>query len=587
MKKLRNKFLEFLKSLSLTTQLFTIISFFFISLILTQSVLSQYMFKDYYVSREYDNISNEISSYIDELNKNDLSSYPKIIQDFTNKNDTSSVLLTTNYTLLDSSEYYITVEKVINGTDKEQYTIIIPSYDYTFTVGELISASIKKYYGDVYSPSSIKKEADENYLFQKSCINCENLTDYTVISVNVPTNINYKFSNNHIVRNEINKIASGQINLENYLYENHNAKFGAFYTANESNYTALIFVHKLNDNTRVMTVYPITKTETILSIINSYNGAVFLLSIIFVLLIGFYASKLITSPIKRIEAEAEKISRLDFTVAPQNYYSHELVSLDNSINRLKNDLNKTIESINIKNGELISLNDRLTEEYNLRKAFVSRLSHELKTPLMVISATAHAFLDDMYNPTEYEEALNSIISEVDKSTNIIKQIIEIYRISGNDNKLNKKKIDLCSLVDQEINKLLPLFKKKVINKVINYKNDSIIINADSNLLGQVISNYLTNAIKYSPDNATVTVNIYKKNKHIIFEVINSDTLINDSELEKIWIPFYRISEESSADSSGIGLYIVSQILTLHKFDFGIENTKNGVKAYFIAKDDEL
>ena len=125
---------------------------------------------------------------------------------------------------------------------------------------------------------------------------------------------------------------------------------------------------------------------------------------------------------------------------------------------------------------------------------------------------------------------------------------------------------------------------------INNNNLEVITNINSNYLvigdefkiEQVISNFVTNAIKYSPPENKIIVDIYEKDSVVNFSIENTGAHINENELSQIWTQFYRIdsSRNRTNKSFGLGLSIVKNILTLHKSNFGVRNTKNGVKFYF-------
>lgn len=105
---------------------------------------------------------------------------------------------------------------------------------------------------------------------------------------------------------------------------------------------------------------------------------------------------------------------------------------------------------------------------------------------------------------------------------------------------------------------------------------------DSFKIESVIENFVTNAIKYSPENEHVNVSLSEKDNTVVFSIENTGTHIKTEDLEKIWVQFYRVDKARSRaqGSNGLGLSIVKTILTQHRSVFGVMNTKDGVLFYF-------
>ena len=110
------------------------------------------------------------------------------------------------------------------------------------------------------------------------------------------------------------------------------------------------------------------------------------------------------------------------------------------------------------------------------------------------------------------------------------------------------------------------------------------VEADNKLIKRVISNFVTNAIKYTPENSNIEVLLKQTKRKVYFELINYGVNISKEDLLNIWIPFFRVENATqrqlSSKGSGIGLYLVSEILKAHNADYSITNVKNGVKASF-------
>ena len=108
-------------------------------------------------------------------------------------------------------------------------------------------------------------------------------------------------------------------------------------------------------------------------------------------------------------------------------------------------------------------------------------------------------------------------------------------------------------------------------------DENITIRADEERIAKAINNIINNAIKYSPENANLNIKLYKKENPIL-EIENTGVSIDEKHKEKLFKPFYRVekSRNRKTGGSGLGLYIVSQILREHGFKYNIKNGKNSV-----------
>jgi signal transduction histidine kinase len=292
-----------------------------------------------------------------------------------------------------------------------------------------------------------------------------------------------------------------------------------------------------------------------------------------------------TNPIKNIEKTARQIANLNFEVSTHEYKSKETTSLSNSINLIAKNLKQTIETINNKNNELISLYKQQTEQTKLKKQLVSSISHELKTPLMIMQVTIQAVLDNIIPEEKVTDELKNVLNEINKSSLMLQDLLEVYRLEDHEIPLDIESINLSHLVEFFINDFSNLVKKYHI-KVNKDLDPNVLVNADLKLIKRVISNFFTNAIKNTPNDETISIRVYKDTTYAYFEIINTGASINPEQLSNIWMPFYTIDHSNPSlekpKGSGIGLYLVSEVLKAHHFDYAIQNIQNGVKASFKA-----
>jgi signal transduction histidine kinase len=160
--------------------------------------------------------------------------------------------------------------------------------------------------------------------------------------------------------------------------------------------------------------------------------------------------------------------------------------------------------------------------------------------------------------------------------------------SGNF-KLNKEEFDIVELINLTARKYEAIAAEK--NAQIKLKlTDAFALYGDYNRIEQVLTNFITNAIRHVNEDGIVEVRMLEETTAVVVEVENTGSHISEEEAGKIWDKFYKVdkSRNRKLGGTGIGLSIVKNILTLHGFPFGAENTLTGVKFYFrIPKEDKL
>ena len=202
---------------------------------------------------------------------------------------------------------------------------------------------------------------------------------------------------------------------------------------------------------------------------------------------------------------------------------------------------------------------------------------------MIMQVTIQGILDGIIDTEDEDKELNNVLQEINKSSIMIQDMLQIYRLDDANTKLELSYFNLSKTVQFFIDDFENAIKKYEFDVDINLQDD-VYIEADLKLIKRVISNFITNAIKYTPTGGKIYLEVSESKDNVFFELTNYGTKIANEELEKIWLPFYRLEQEDTqrvkTKGSGIGLYLVSEILKAHQAEYGIKNVKKGVTAYF-------
>lgn len=224
--------------------------------------------------------------------------------------------------------------------------------------------------------------------------------------------------------------------------------------------------------------------------------------------------------------------------------------ITNSISEIKN-YNYILK---MKNHDLIKFEERRTE-------FINTATHELKTPLAIISSQLEMMnLDNSEIMSEYYD---SIMEEIQKMSNLIRDMLK----ASFDDKVMKNselaKENLSELISNLKGKYAVLLETKHIKSEFEIEDD-IFIKMNSEQIEQAFNNYIINAFEHTEENSLVRISLKSKNSRAVISVYNEGKNIPEGDVDKIWNSFY--SEKSEGDNAnvGLGLYIVHDIVRYHE-----------------------
>jgi len=560
---------------SLSTQITFTLILVFISFFVLQIILNSQFFHNYYTDKEFDIVDERIAEYITTMN-NSNNNYHEEMFEFVSSQNAYSVITTKSFRLLESSytDYTIILE---DNSNNEQLSVIIPDNTLSFREGEQVTTLLAPYNEDTYFPYEITNETLV-YQHYEACedVSCRYI-EGTIISIRRPNNLNYLFADNISVQNELNKLSTNSVNLQNHEYRD-----GFWYRSTDGSMDTLVFINELKNWDYIITIVPIEDTDIIIGIITQYNYYVYLTALAIIFLWSFRLSTIISKPIQKIDEVAKDIAHLKFDHKVNEQNNKETSSLSTSMNLISNNLRDALESLNKKNTELETLYEAKMKQSELKKRLVSSISHELKTPLMIIQVIIQGIADGVIEEKDIEAELATVLEEVHKSSIMIQDLLQIYRLDDKEVLLDQVEFNIRLEISSLLQEFDQLIRKQEL--VIQYDKKNAFLEADKSLINRVLSNFLTNALKYTPKGEKIEINTINTSSHTCIEIINHGVNIPNSELDNIWLPFYRGSQTNHTDKkqsgSGIGLYLVKEILKAHNADFGIKNQDNACLAFF-------
>ena len=202
----------------------------------------------------------------------------------------------------------------------------------------------------------------------------------------------------------------------------------------------------------------------------------------------------------------------------------------------------------------------------MRKEFVANVSHELRTPLTTVKSYAETLLDGAIEDKNLAVSFFQVINnEADRMTALVQDLLELSRLDNKQVKFNFKSVNITQLIIKSVEQHQILAQKK--NQKLDYSisNKKIVVNIDSERIQQVLSNVISNAIKYSPENAEINVKLYEEDDFALVSVSDTGFGIPESDLPRIFERFYRVDKARSRKmgGTGLGLAIAKEIMELH------------------------
>lgn len=346
----------------------------------------------------------------------------------------------------------------------------------------------------------------------------------------------------------------------------------------------ILLVSKLDNGFSLYIKIPITPIKESVRISNRTLILIGFIMIFISAIVSSIISKKFTKPITELSNITSKMSNLDFSEKFKVLdYDDEISELGNNINVMSIKLETTINQLRKNNTQLEKDIEEKAKIDEMRKQFISDVSHELKTPIGLIQGYAEGLIENVNEDDESRKFYAEVIvDEASKMDKMVKELLELMKLEYHERQLEDVKLDLNELINEEIKRESLVTKEKDLKVIFDDKGKQI-IKADPKYVAQVIQNYMTNAIKNCEEvdgqkYIEIRTEVIKNNKVRLF-VFNTGKKIPDEIIDKIWGRFYKVDSARTRENggTGIGLALVKAIMNLYDNDFGAKNLKNGVQ----------
>ena len=223
-----------------------------------------------------------------------------------------------------------------------------------------------------------------------------------------------------------------------------------------------------------------------------------------------------------------------------------------------------------------SMASEIANSEHSRKSFVANVSHEFKTPMTTIGGFVDGILDGSIPPEKQNEYLTLVSDEVKRLTKLITILLNLSRIESGDLKLKKKTYDIT----EQVFNIALSFEQLIENKRIEVLGldtfEKTIVNADYDLLYQVIYNLVDNAVKFTNADGFIRFAMRTENGRLYFSIRNSGSGIPPSDMPMVFERFYKVDKSRglNAKSTGLGLFLVRSIVEMHGGEVALKSEVN-------------
>ncbi len=306
--------------------------------------------------------------------------------------------------------------------------------------------------------------------------------------------------------------------------------------------------------------------ENIYWVVNFIVIIAFIVCIVLGTVITAFISRTILQPIRDLNKATTEVARGNFSVRVRESMDAEYGTLTRNFNRMAEELSG-IET--------------------LRGDFISSVSHEFKTPLASIQGFAKLLQDESISDSERREYTQIIIDETVRLSKLASNILNLSKLENQTTIGSKTRFSLDEQIRKIILMLEPEWSKKNIS--LDIALDDIYYYGNEDLMGQIWQNIINNAIKFTPVDGKIKVQLYQTESNITVRISDNGIGIPHDAKEKIFEKFYQGDHSRKTEGNGLGLALVKRIIDLCNGNIYVENLYEGgvcfvVELPFVVED---
>lgn len=308
----------------------------------------------------------------------------------------------------------------------------------------------------------------------------------------------------------------------------------------------------------------------------AYIGIV--VTVLSAILIWFVTTR-ITKPIMELKDISTRMANLDFETHYVSGGRNEIDLLGEHMNRLSDALEKTISELKTANNELQRDIEKKEQIDEMRKEFLSNVSHELKTPIALIQGYAEGLKEGIHEDEESKDFYcDVIIDEAAKMNNMVRKLLTLNQLEFGNDVVSMERFDVTALIQYFLQSAEILIQQNQVTVKVE-KREPVYVWADEFKTEEVIRNYFSNAMNHVSGDRIIDIKYRLSDNKVRISIFNTGEPIPDEALPHIWEKFYKVDKARTREygGSGVGLSIVKAIMESMNQQYGVQNYTNGVE----------
>ncbi len=443
---------------------------------------------------------------------------------------------------------------MLNSLFKKNFFVIFTIFIFSFTI---LYVFIYKYVPEYYV------EMQKNEFDQTSLKAVQTIEQAPELSKNLFEQISDSIDISYYIVDENNTLL--------YLYDNTQQNGIMFRDGmpikadpiiENSRYISKKYYFQVNNEMYQITfTQPLDTVEGLREVLHIIIPYMILLGIILALLTSYIFATIISKPIIKLNQYALEIANLKFTKHKPLDRNDEIGVLSYNLAVMSNHLEEAVEGYKM---DINQVSKRDTE----RKELMAILSHELKTPITILSGQTECMINGIGKYKDYKKYLKENLKEFDRLNNLVNQILVLSKVDNFDYKLEAEQIKLDEIIKEKCKEYQDIYHEKKLKHKLKIKHKYI--NSDKKLIEFIFKNLIENAFKYAKPHTDIVIEA-NDNFIEIKNEINDKIVKNEKELMSAFI---QNDESRKTEGHGLGLYIVSKSLEQLSLSYNVNVVDN-------------
>lgn len=341
----------------------------------------------------------------------------------------------------------------------------------------------------------------------------------------------------------------------------------------------LVLWGTLADGNLIMMRTALEGIRASVDIANRFLSYIGIGSVVFSMLIVVFVTRRITRPIRQLSDISRQMTELDFTAKYEpGGSSKEIEQLGAHMNQLSATLEQSISELKTANNELKIDIEKKEQIDEMRKEFLSNVSHELKTPLALIQGYAEGLSECVNDDAESRSFYCEVImDEAGKMNRMVGKLLTLNHLEFGNDPVVMNRFDMTELIQGVVASTSLLLEQNGIS--LEFSEEPAYVWGDEFQIEEVMTNYVSNAIHYASGEKRIRIYYTCGGDVLRVSVFNTGDQIPGEDLPRVWDKFYKVDKARTRGygGSGIGLSIVKAIMESHHRACGVRNLENGVE----------